>query len=227
MTSPRLIVFDVDGTLIDSQEMIIAAMGEAYGSLNLPVPTREAVRGIIGLSLPQAMRGLTADADEATISRLVEAYRASFVTRRSKGYGEGSVTMFDGARECLSQLNAIGSNVLGIATGKARRGLDVLIEAHNLDGIFATIQTADQHPSKPNPAMLEVASGETGILPENAVMIGDTSYDMEMGKAAGFKTIGVAWGYHARSKIEPCADVIVDEFAEIKPAVDRLLGDAA
>ena len=113
-------------------------------------------------------------------------------------------------------------NVLGTATGKARRGLDVVIDAHGLHGLFVTLQTADLHPSKPHPSMLAAACNETGINPARAIMIGDTSYDMEMGKAAGVKTIGVAWGYHPLADLEPFADAIAQTAQALPTLIDDL-----
>lgn len=217
-------MFDVDGTLIDSQLVIIKAMADAYRAVGLPAPRDAQTLAIVGLSLPEAMRGISPEVDEDTILALVDAYRAGFVKNRAKGQGEGSVPLYDGARACLERLNRDPMSVLGAATGKARRGLDVVIEAHGLHGIFVTLQTADLHPSKPNPAMLDAACAETGIERGRAVMIGDTSYDMEMGKAAGFATIGVAWGYHDLERLGVSADLIVHNFSEVDSAIDALLG---
>ncbi len=223
MSKPRLIIFDVDGTLIDSQSTIIAAMSEAYRAVGFPEPSAEATRSIIGLSLPEAMRVLSPEVNEQAVSDLVEAYRSTFVKRRSHGRGEASMPLYEGAFDCLQRLNSQERNVLGVATGKARRGLDVVIKAHSLDGLFVTMQTADIHPSKPNPAMLDAASKETGIDPHQSVMIGDTCFDMEMGKSAGFATIGVGWGYHDNDRLEAHADLIVENFSQVDAALDRLM----
>lgn len=224
MSDPSLIVFDVDGTLIDSQVVIIAAMAQAYRKVGLAAPTDAQTLSIVGLSLPEAMRGISPDVDDVTVTALVEAYRSTFLERRANGQGEASVPLYKGARECLIRLNGAEDVVLGAATGKARRGLDVVIKAHRLEGLFVTLQTADIHPSKPHPAMLEAASAETGIPTGRGVMIGDTSYDMEMGKSAGFATIGVAWGYHDLDRLSVHADRIVETFAEVDGAIEDLLG---
>lgn len=224
MSQPRLVVFDVDGTLIDSKKVIIKAMKQSYKDVGLVEPSEARVLSIVGLSLPEAMRGITPEIDEETVAALVEAYRAGFIKNRSQGQGEASVPLYPGARDCLKRLNNRPDTVLGAATGKARRGLDVAINAHDLHGLFATLQTADFHPSKPHPSMLEAASSETGIKAQQGVMIGDTSFDMEMGKSAGFSTIGVAWGYHDLDRLSAHADVIVEHFDQIDEAVDSLLG---
>ena len=224
MSNPRLIVFDVDGTLIDSQDVIIKAMAEAYRDVGLPEPSDAQTLSIVGLSLPEAMRGISPEIDETTVNALVDAYRAGFVKNRANGQGEASAPMYEGAKNCLHRLNREPNFVLGAATGKARRGLDVAIKAHGWHGLFATMQTADLHPSKPHPAMLEAASSETGIAPDRAVMIGDTSFDMEMGKSAGFATIGVSWGYHDLDRLSAHADVIVDTFDQVDSAIADVLG---
>lgn len=222
--TPRLIVFDVDGTLIDSQAVIIRSMADAYVEVGLAPPTDKETLSIVGLSLPEAMRVLSPSVDEQTVQALVDAYRGSFLSRRGRGGGEASVPLYAGARDCLLRLNAIERNILGTATGKARRGLNVVIEAHGLEGLFVTLQTADLHPSKPHPAMLEAACKETGIAPDCAVMIGDTSFDMEMGRAAGFSTIGVSWGYHPLDRLGAAADRVVDTFDALEGAIDELVG---
>jgi len=115
--------------------------------------------------------------------------------------------------------------VLGAATGKAMRGLDYVIESHGLEGVFITKQTADLHPSKPHPAMLEAASAQTGIAPARGIMIGDTTFDIDMAKAAGFHAIGVAWGYHDAMHLRAAgADQVAQSVAEIAPLIDEIRG---
>ena len=114
---------------------------------------------------------------------------------------------------------------MGVATGKARRGLDHATEAHDLEPFFVTRQTADHHPSKPHPSMLHAALAETGAEAAHAVMIGDTSYDIEMGRAAGFRTIGVDWGYHDTSALERAgADIVVQDFKGLDMALNDFWG---
>lgn len=224
MTAPKLIVFDVDGTLIDSKTSIISAMQAAFETVGLPVPSPERVLSIVGLSLPEAMRGIEPALSDAEVSRLTDAYRSGFVKQRERGAGEATAPLYDGAHDCLIRLSRIPHFVLGTATGKARRGLDVVIDTHDLHGLFTTLQTSDLHPSKPHPSMLLSASAETGIAPGQAVMVGDTSFDMEMGKAAGFATLGVAWGYHPVDELSVHADAVVSHFDEVDAAITSLLG---
>lgn len=114
---------------------------------------------------------------------------------------------------------------LGIATGKSQRGVRRLFDQEGWHGLFATIQTADEHPSKPHPSMIQTAITETGADPTSTVMIGDTSFDIAMGLNAGVHTIGVAWGYHAVDELTDAgAHAIVDEFISLERMIDRMLG---
>lgn len=210
----KLIVFDCDGTLIDSQHLIVEAMGAAFASQGLPAPDRAAVLRHVGLSLAEAMSSLTGSANEALTGALAASYRSAFAAQRERhGFAE---PMYPGARDAVLALASRADVLLGIATGKSRRGVDFFLAREGLNGAFATIQTADDAPSKPHPAMLLQAIGETGAKPEAAIMIGDSSYDMAMARAAGVTAIGVAWGYHAPpALIEAGAAAIADDFAHL------------
>jgi phosphoglycolate phosphatase len=215
----RLLVFDVDGTLVDSQAQILAAMAQAFAAHRLDCPPRERVLSIVGLSLPQAIAELLPQADGALHAELVRAYRESFSAQRA----QETSPLYPGARAVLERLAGQADRILGVATGKSRRGLDHVIAAHGLAGMFRTMQVADDHPSKPHPAMLRAAIAETGADPAQAVMIGDTTYDIAMGRAAGTRTLGVAWGYHSRAALAQAgADEIVGDFDALIPALDGL-----
>lgn len=218
----KLVVFDVDGTLIDSQHQIHAAMTQAFQSEGLaPLPLSQVLQ-IVGLSLPEAIARLVPDADGARQARLVAAYKAAFQMRRLMG--EPS-PLYPGALECLDELAARDDCLLAIATGKSRRGLAAMIEAHALQGRFVSLQTADDHPSKPHPAMLEAALDETGIAPGDAVMIGDTSFDMQMGRSAGMAAFGVSWGYHEDDVlIQAGAALVARDFAGLTEALKGWAG---
>jgi phosphoglycolate phosphatase len=219
----RLVVFDVDGTLVDSQRIILASMDAAFTALGRDRPGDADVLAIVGLSLPEAMAALAPDLGAAEHETLVTGYRDSFVASRAASGADVSAPLYPGARRALERLSARAGTLLGVATGKARRGLDHLIEAHDLGGFFATAQTADGHPSKPHPSMLLAALAETGCAPEAAVMVGDTEFDVAMGRAAGLATVGVAWGYHPRPRLVAAgADVVIEDFAEIDAALERL-----
>ncbi|MEO0389497.1 MAG: HAD-IA family hydrolase, partial [Pseudomonadota bacterium] len=191
----RLVVFDVDGTLVDSQRDIVGGMRHAFGLMNLPAPDKDTILATVGLSLPQTMARLAPDASSTTQDALVEAYKTTYAERRLFAGSADSSPLYPGARDCLEKLHAIPDVLLGIATGKSRRGLDALLDAHDLRHLFVTLQHADLHPSKPHPAMVQAALSETGIDPDMATMVGDSSYDMDMARAAGLRAIAVTWGY--------------------------------
>ncbi len=214
----NLVVFDVDGTLIDSQQMICAAMDRAFDAHGLVPPSRAEVLSIVGLSLETAMRALVREEPDALAGPLAEAYKAAFFDlRHSPDHHE---PLFPGAIEALDRLAGRSDIVLGLATGKSRRGVDAILDLHDLHGRFVTIQTADDHPSKPHPSMIAAALSETGALPGETVMIGDTTYDVEMGRAAGARAIGVGWGYHAAdSLLAAGAEIVLSDFADLDRAL--------
>ncbi|MFW8635088.1 HAD-IA family hydrolase [Cribrihabitans pelagius] len=219
MSGPlRLILFDVDGTLADSQAAITGAMAAAFGGAGLAVPPREAILSIVGLSLPLAMRVLAPEQDAPVLDALVEGYKTAYMQAREAA-GAGHTPLFPGAREVLAELNAVPEYLLGVATGKSARGFDALAASHGLD-CFVTRQVADHHPSKPHPAMIEAAMAETGVDRASTVMIGDTRFDIEMGRAAGVTTIAVPWGYHPAETLG--ADFLIRSFAELRPLLANI-----
>ena len=215
--SLRLVIFDVDGTLVDSQAHIMAAMEGAFAAVGRPLPPRATALSVVGLSLPLALRRLVPGAPEEEAEAMVSAYSETF--QRLRLSGETASPLFPGTRDMLEALAAGTGTLLGLATGKSRRGLEHLLETHGLSRYFVTTQVADDHPSKPHPSMLLAALRETGAEAGGAVMVGDTEYDIEMGRAAGFRTVGVAWGYHARDRLSG-ADAVIDSWAELAPALD-------
>ena len=190
----KLAVFDCDGTLVDSQANICRVMEHAFAALGLAAPPRAATRAIVGLSLVEAMASLAPDLPAAVHLALADAYKAIF--RRMREDGElDSEPLYDGLVDALDVLAADGWS-FGVATGKSDRGLAHVLAVHGLADRFVTLQTADRHPSKPDPAMLHAAMAQTGALPHMTAMIGDTTFDMAMARAAGARAIGVSWGYH-------------------------------
>ena len=194
----RLAVFDCDGTLVDGQADICAAMDHAFAAHGLVPPPGHETRRIVGLSLPEAMRRLHPHGDDADHSQLCGHFKTAFQARRAAGHV--AEPLYEGIAALLDGLRADGW-LLGVATGKSDRGLAHCLATHGLAGHFVTLQTADRHPSKPHPAMLEAALAAAGAKREDCAMIGDTAYDIAMGKAAGTRAIGVAWGYHAASEL--------------------------
>ncbi|WP_050931336.1 HAD-IA family hydrolase [Aestuariivita boseongensis] len=217
----RLILFDVDGTLVDSQADIVASMAAAFDHVGLTVPDRAQVLSIVGLSLPRAMEVLAPEADATTHDAMVEAYKRSYMALRAAAGSQISSPLYPGMRDLLDRLNAVPDNILGVATGKSQRGLDALIEGHALAGLFCTRQCADHHPSKPHPSMILQAMAETGVTPAQTVMIGDTSFDMEMARAAGAFAIGVSWGYHPADRLGD-AHILVDRVADLPDTLETI-----
>lgn len=217
----RLVIFDVDGTLVDSQSDILAAMTASFQAAGLPEPERKAVLGIVGLSLDVAMERLVPDADQSMRDRLVQGYKDAYVRLRAQIGAAQSSPLYPGALDALQTLHNLPDVLIGVATGKSKRGLDKLIEAHDLDRFFVTRQVADFHPSKPHPSMILQAMQDTGVLPEDTVMVGDTSFDMQMAKAAKVRGIGVSWGYHPVTALGD-AHGIINAFDALAPLVSTL-----
>lgn len=214
MGEVRLAVFDCDGTLVDGQHDILAAMDAAFAGQGLTPPTRAATRRIVGLSLPQAMRRLLPEADADLLAALVDGYKAAY--RQARADGRLTEPLYEGIRAMLDALRARGWD-LAVATGKSDRGLIHCLASHDLSDHFVSLQTADRHPSKPHPAMLEAALADAMALPQDSVMIGDTSYDMAMARAAGVRAIGVAWGYHSAAELLAAgADVVATTPAHLQ-----------
>jgi phosphoglycolate phosphatase len=220
----RLAIFDVDGTLVDSSTMIAASLTTAFRAEGLPVPDRTRMMSIVGLSLVDAMRALVPEEDHAVHERLGAAYKQAFWEHR--GAGNHTEDLFAGAHDLLAKLRVRDDVLLGIATGKSRRGVAHLIEKHGYEGWFATVQTSDDHPSKPHPSMIVTALVETGVAPAAAVMIGDTSYDIAMAHAAGVKAAGVAWGNHPAAELTRAgAHTISNDFKELELHLEQLWQD--
>jgi len=189
----KLALFDCDGTLVDSGATIVSAIGETFVSHGLDVPCLQASRRVVGLSLHEAMASLAPDAEDGDHAALAATYRTTFFRRRSEGRVEEP--LYAGIFALLEAFEADGW-ALGVATGKSDRGLRHCLENHGIAARFVTLQTSDRHPSKPHPSMALAALAEAGAPPAASVMIGDTAFDMAMGRAAGMGAIGVGWGYH-------------------------------
>ena len=218
----QLIMFDCDGTLVDSQYVIIDCMQAAFRTRGLPSPPPAAVKRIVGLSLAEAIGRLHESADAAAIESLVAAYKECFAELRAGP--ELHEPLFADVVETLTLLQETGY-LLGIATGKSRRGLLAVLETHGLARHFVTLQTADDAPGKPHPGMLERAMAETGTEKGETVLIGDTVFDMEMAVNAGAGAYGVSWGYHDTAELHAAgADLVLDHLSELPPLLARRRG---
>lgn len=214
----RLVVFDVDGTLIDSQHLICAAMEQGFAMAGLTAPGRDRILSCVGLSLDQAVMDLAPDIDDGLLRRIVAGYRSAYQVGRVAD----NPPLYPGALDCLDRLAARDDLLLAIATGKSGRGLDAMIQHHRLQGRFVSLQTADHHPSKPHPAMLLQALQEAGAEAADTVMIGDTEYDMAMAIAAGVSGFGVAWGYGTAEALSRAgATLIAHDFPALTRAIEE------
>jgi phosphoglycolate phosphatase len=217
----RLAVFDCDGTLVDGQADVCWAMERAFTRAGLAAPDNHAVRRIVGLSLPAAVRSLSPDLSDDQNRAVTEFYRSSFRARREEGLLDEP--LYDGIAAMLRTLHGAGWQ-LAVATGKSDRGLAACLATHGIADLFVSLQTADRHPSKPHPAMLEAALVEAGAGREEAVMIGDTSFDMLMAKSIGVAAIGVGWGYHGTAELLASgAAQVVQTAAALLDALDEAL----
>lgn len=222
MPDLRLIIWDVDGTLINSRAAIVRAMRGAFEATGLPYPGDAAVLSGVGLSISELFARMLPDADNNTIAALSDGYRASYYDHRVSVGSKEMAPFYDGIADVLAHFRQHDWTLMAVATGKSRRGLDAMISGHGLEGCFQSTQTADEHPSKPNPAMVLAALNETGVAADQAVMIGDTTFDLDMGRAAGTKTMGVSWGYHPKTDL--AADCIVDKVGDLIPQIEALIG---
>ncbi len=204
-----LVVFDWDGTLMDSTHSIVAAIQGACRDLDLPVPSASQASWVIGLSLESALRRAVPDLTNAMVPRFLERYRVHYLLR------DPELKLFDGIRELLTGL-AQRNVQLAVATGKSRIGLNRALAASGLGDVFQATRTADETFSKPNPTMLNEIMAELDVTPDRVVMIGDTSHDLLMATNASVHGVGVAYGAHTRKELEGCAPrVIVETVAEL------------
>ena len=216
-TPLRLAVFDCDGTLVDSQSSIVDAMFAACDHHEFTRPDAEAVRRMVGLPLEVAIQRLLPQVDVDLSLVMSETYKSAFLDMRKAGAVEEP--LYPGVLQVMDDLDAAGW-LMGIATGKAMRGLKRTLEHHELTGRFVTQQTADIAQGKPHPEMMLNALSETGVEAANAVMIGDTTFDVEMAVNAGVQCIGVAWGYHETQELmDAGAKMVVHSADELMTAL--------
>jgi len=193
-----LIVFDWDGTLLDSAGGIVECIQEAARDLRLPVPAREMASHVIGLGLHDSLRMAVPTLPEENYREFAEAYRRHFLAR------QGMMALFPGVRELLRDLQAAGHR-LAVATGKSRRGLEHALESTALRRFFAASRCADETNPKPHPAMLLELMAQLAAMPGQALMIGDTSHDLEMARSAGVDAVAVAYGAHPDAALRALA----------------------
>jgi phosphoglycolate phosphatase len=206
----KLAVWDVDGTLVDSRELIFDCCRHALARAGLPEPSYDAVRQVVGLSLGPALAVLAPSLGPDQIGAVEDSYKARFHHHRARpGFHE---PLYAGAGETLRRLRADGWR-MAIATGKSRPGVEAIVRMHGWADLFDSTHCADDGPGKPHPAMLLEAMRASGAAPAQTVMIGDTAHDMRMAKAAGVRAQGVSWGFNTAAELHAAgADHVVDDF---------------
>lgn len=213
-SSETLVVFDCDGTLVDSQHNVVASMKDAFQTQGMPSPDEHSIRNCIGLNVDEAILQYLPDPSDAKLlGALVDAYKAAYFRRRQ--LPDHDEPLYRGTLETIRTLHRRGVK-MAVATGKSMRGLNAVIDHHGLAGFFVSLQTPDYNPGKPHPQMLEKAMRDAGAEPAQTFMVGDTSYDMLLARNAGCKAIGVSWGYHDDQELqESGANYLIREFEEL------------
>ena len=225
MTVLKLAVWDVDGTLVDSRASIAKVLQEAAVTVGVTPPTYDQVRQIVGLSLKEAVEQMCPDLDPERAAAYAAEYKQTFVRHHAKP--DFHEPLYAGADACLRRLKAEGW-LLGMATGKSRRGIDRNTAVYSWEGLFDTSFCADDGPSKPHPHMLQRNMDVLGIAPRQTVMVGDTVHDIRMGKAAGTHTIAVSWGFHTIEELQSAEpDFIVHSFDELNASLDAFVPQVA
>jgi len=195
-----LVVFDWDGTLMDSTPAIVAAIQGACRDMDLPVPPDEAASWVIGLGLADALRAAVPELRAEQWPAFSERYRYHYLTR------DPQLRLFEGVGTLLKAIAATGAS-LAVATGKSRLGLDRSLDSTGLRQQFDATRCADETHSKPHPAMLLELMDELMVAPENTLMIGDTSHDLNMARSAGVHGLGVTYGAHPLAELQACSPV--------------------
>lgn len=217
----RLVIFDLDGTLIDSVGLIVETVTNTFNAVGEAPPSEQAIRAISGITAREAMTILAPTLGPERIDEIMQVYHRTY-------HGVAGLQrepLFAGALAALDLLQQRPDTILAVATGKGYRGAITLLETHAIIGRFHSIQTPDHNRGKPDPQMIMTAMDKAGIGPQATVMIGDTVHDMRMARAAGVKALGVAWGYHEIADLrEAGAHLVIDSFDQLQGGVDQLLG---
>jgi phosphoglycolate phosphatase len=218
-----LVVFDMDGTLINSGDAITARVLAAFAAVGLPAPSLNVIRANVGLSLPLYLANVADSDDPDLLAALFNGYRAA-----SAAAPPGQMPLFEGARELLDRLHQRPGTRLAVATGKGRAGLDKTLAQNDMAHYFVSLQTPDTNPSKPHPGMLHSAMDAVGVGPDETVMIGDAVFDIEMAAAAGVRSIAVSWGLQPVDALRAAgASASVDRFDALYETIERVLEEKA
>ena len=217
----RLVIFDLDGTLIDSVALIVETVTNAFQAVNEPAPDERMIRSISGITARDAMAILAPHATPQRVEEITASYRRHYLS----GAGLAREPLFNGALAALERLQSDPETILAVATGKGHQSAVTLLELHGILDRFHSIETPTHNRGKPDPQMVETAMEKAGTERSQTVMVGDTVHDMRMAKAVGVGAIGVVWGYHERADlIQAGADIVIDHFDDLDSAVARLTG---
>lgn len=213
----KLCVWDVDGTLVDSRASIATAMDAAFEAVGLEAPGYDVTRSIVGMSLKPAIATLAPRADAGTLARLETEYVGAFRRRRESGLRD---PLYAGAGDLLHRMKGEGW-LMAVASGKSRAGLEAIFTTHGLERMFDAVHCADDGPGKPDPYMLSCAMRAVGADAVDTIMVGDTSHDMIMARAAGVYAQGVTWGFHTAEEMRAGgAHHVAEDFAALSGALD-------
>ena len=220
----KLAIWDMDGTIVDSRDVIQTAMTRAFETQGLTPPPYDATRQIVGLGLRESCQILAPDdlAPER-VDTLVEAYRNAFMARRTDP--DFKEPLYEGALETLQMLRD-DDWLIAMATGKSHRGIRAIFDMHPLEPFFDTIWCADDGPGKPHPFMVEQSMNALGAEAHQSLMIGDAIHDINMGNAGGVRTLGVTWGFGAAHELEAVgADEIHHSYKTLQESLARFAKD--
>lgn len=217
----RLVVFDMDGTLVDSAAVMVQSAIAACQKLGVTPPSDKKIRSISGLALLGGLRLLAPEADDKMLEEMVEVYKQAY---RDAVEQDSREHLFPGTKETLERLHAEPETILAVATGKGYSGAMRVLEMHSIIDLFNSVETPDHNPSKPHPGMLHAAMRKAGVVESQTIMIGDTVHDMDMAQAANVPAIGVSFGYHLPSELtERGAACVIDEYSELEAAITNCL----
>ena len=218
----KLVIFDLDGTLVDTVALVVEAVTDTFEQFGQPVPDEMSIRSISGLNIQNGIRSIAPHANGDTVLELAQHYRTTYLEKSSRSMREA---LFPGVKETLEALHGRKDVLLAVATGKPLGATRRVLHAHGLTDLFTSVQTPDTNRSKPDPEMIETAMEIANVSETGTIMIGDTTHDMEMSRAAGVRALGVAWGYHKRADlIEAGADRVIGKPEYMIGAIDQLLG---
>jgi phosphoglycolate phosphatase len=220
----KLVIFDFDGTLVDSRKLIVESNRVVFGQFGLSLPSEDESFSLVGMSLELALLKLAGP--DAPVEKMVAAYRDVLpLLRADAAYAE---VPFDGAAELLAALAEHNEVRLGIATAHVSHSIAAALDRFGWQSHFCTVQTSDKAPSKPHPGMVLQALSEADVKAKDAIMVGDTAFDIEMARAASVSGVGVSWGYHRPDRLHGAgASRVVTDMVELRDCLSELISSSS